>query len=73
MERNGIPYFSMKRKDIPYVSMESKEIACVGRNNNKLCLRNAIPEHECSIGSAIRKYGDQEDMKENTYVGMESK
>jgi hypothetical protein len=24
-------------------------------------------------GSAIRKHGDQEDMKENTYVGMESK
>jgi hypothetical protein len=50
MERNDIPYVSMKRKDIPYVSMESKEIACEGRNNNKLCLRNAIPEHACSIG-----------------------
>jgi hypothetical protein len=25
------------------------------------------------IGNAIRKHGDQEDMKEITYVGMESK
>jgi hypothetical protein len=73
MERNDIPYVNMERKDIPYVCMESKEIACVGRNNNKLCLRNAIREHECSIGNAIRKYGDQEDMKEITFVGMESK
>ena len=63
----------MERNDIPYVSMERKEFACVGRYNNKLCLRNATREHECSIANAIRKYGDQEDMKEITYVGMESK
>jgi hypothetical protein len=63
----------MESNDSPYVSSERKEIASVGRNNNKLCLRNAIREHECSIGNAIRKYGDQEDMNEITYVGMESK
>jgi hypothetical protein len=73
MERHDIPYVIMERKYIPYVSMESKESTCVGRNSNELCLRNAICEHGCSIGNAIRRYGDQEDMREISYVSMESK